>query len=529
MRRLFPLALLVLLGAPTAPAQEFDLVVRHARLVDGTGGPATTGDLAVRGGRIAAVGAFAGTGRSEIDAAGRVVAPGFIDVHTHCEDICELPLAENFLRMGVTTVVTGNCGTSRTDVAEFFDSIVRAQVAVNVATLIGQGSVRFQVMGGSFARPPTASEVAQMRELVDRGMREGAVGLSTGLIYLPGTFTKTEEIVDLARIVAAHGGIYTSHMRYENYRIREALDEVVRVAREAHLPAEVSHLKLSGPAAWGRADEIVAYLDHARAEGLAITQDQYVYTASSTGLAQLIPDEALEGGAARFRARLADPAEKARIVAAMKESLHRSERGDYAYAVIADFSADRKLNGKTVAQAAKLLRGSDSLDDQIETVLEIERRGGASGVFHGMSESDLQKFLVQPLTMIASDSGVRKFGDAVPHPRGYGNNARVLARYVRDLKLLTLEDAIRKMTSLPAKTFHLGPRGELRAGYVADFVVFDPATVADLSTYDDPHHYATGFSDVVVNGVPVIRAGALTGARPGAPVKLARGSTAGRN
>ncbi len=517
MRRLLPL---LLLSTTIVQAQEFDLVVRHARLIDGTGAPAVEGDIAMRGNRIAAVGKFAGTGRSEIDAAGRVVAPGFIDVHTHCEDICDLPMAENFLRMGVTTIVTGNCGMSKVDLGEFFRDIERTKVAVNVASLIAQGSVRFQVMGGSFARPPTPDEVAKMRALVEQAMQDGAVGLSTGLIYLPGTFTKTEEIIELAKVAAAHGGIYTSHMRYENYRIRDALDETFRIAREAHIPAEVSHLKLSGPAAWGRADEIIAYLDKARADGLSITQDQYVYTASSTGISQLLPDEALEGGAARYRERLADPVQKAKFTAQMKEMLRTSARSDYTYAVIANFSADKKLNGKTIPQAAKILRGSDSLADQIETVFDIQLRGGAAGVFHGMDEKDLQKFLVQPLTMIVSDSGVRKFGDAVPHPRGYGNNARVLGRYVRELKLLPLEDAVRKMTSLPAHTFHLKNRGELKPDFVADLVVFDPATVSDPSTYDDPHHYATGFSDVIVNGVPVIRADQLTGARPGTPVKL---------
>ena len=518
MRRLLPL---LLLGAALVRAQDFDLVIRHARLIDGTGAPAVSGDIAVRAGRIAAVGKFSGTGRTEIDAAGRVVAPGFIDVHTHCEDICKLPMAENFLRMGVTTFITGNCGTSKIDVADFFDSIVRTKVAINVATLIGQGSVRFQVMGGSFARPPNADEMAKMRDLVDRAMCDGAVGMSTGLIYLPGTFSTTAEIVDLAKVVAAHGGIYTSHLRHEDARILEALDELITVAREAHIPTEVSHIKLSGPTAWGRADEILAYLDRARASGLSITQDEYVYTASSTGIGDnLIDAQFLEGGRQRYRERLADPLQKARMVADMKDFIVRGKRGDYAYAVIASFKADPALNGKTIPQTAKILRGSDSLEDQIEVILDIEARGGAAGVFHGISEPDLKKFLTHPLTMIGSDSSVREFGAGVPHPRGYGNNARVLGRYVRELQVLTLEDAVRKMTSLPAKTFKLGERGELRPGFVADLVVFDPATVSDPSTYDDPHHYATGFSDVIVNGVPVIRAGELTGARPGAPVKL---------
>ena len=517
MRRLLSV---FILSATLVRAQDYDLVIRHASIIDGTGAPAFAGDVGVRAGHIAAVGKFSGAGRTEIDAAGRVVAPGFIDVHTHSEDITDLPVAENFLRMGVTTIVTGNCGMSRTDVGQFFAGIVRTGVAVNVATLIGHGSVRFQIMGGSFARPPTAEEIAKMRALVERGMSEGAVGLSTGLIYLPGTFAKTDEIVALAKVAAAHGGIYASHMRYENARIREALDEITTIAREAHIPVEVSHLKLSSPAAWGRADEIVAYLDHARAEGLAVTHDQYAYTASSTGISQLIEAEFREGGAQRYRERLADPATKARMIAEMKDSVAKGQRGDYTYAVVASFKPDPRLNGKTIPQAAKLLRGSATLDDQIETILDIEARGGAAGVFHGMSEPDLQKFLVQPLTMIASDAGPRKFGDAVPHPRGYGNNARVLGRYVRELHVLTLEDAVRKMTSLPAKTFHLRDRGELRPGTVADLVIFDPAKVADPSVFADPHHYATGFSDVIVNGVPVIRAEKLTGARPGTPVKL---------
>ena len=514
------LALLVACLALPLCAQEYDLVIRHGRIVDGTGTPGVAGDVAVHAGRIVAVGKIAGSGRSEIDAAGKVVAPGFIDVHTHSEDITELPVAENFLRMGVTTIITGNCGGSRLEVAEFFDEIVRARVALNVATLVGHNTVRLKVMGGSFARPPTAAELDRMGALVDRAMQDGAVGLSTGLIYLPGTFSKTDEIVALAKVAAGHGGIYASHMRHEDSRIRTALDELTQIAREARIPAEVSHLKLSGPTAWGRADEIVAYLDRARTEGLAITHDQYVYTASSTSIGSRIDAEFREGGARRFRERLADPATKARMVADMKDSIRKGKRGDYSFAVIANFNADKRLNGKTIPQAARLLRGADSLDDQIETILDIEARGGAQGVFHGMSEADLQKFLVQPHTLIASDAGPRKFGDSVPHPRGYGNNARVLGRYVRELKLLPLEEAVRKMTSLPAQTFHLKNRGELKPGCVADLVIFDPAKVDAPSTFDDPHHYAVGFSDVIVNGAAVIREAALTSARPGRPVRL---------
>lgn len=369
-------------------------------------------------------------------------------------------------------------------------------------------------------RPPTEAELDQMRQLVRKAMLDGAVGLSTGLIYLPGTYTRTEELIELAKVAAVHGGIYASHMRYETVRIFEALEELTRIAREAKIRAEVSHIKLSGPTAWGRTAEVVALLDRARAEGLEITQDQYAYTASSTGIATLVPSDVREGGDDQFRARLRDPTQKARMITTMKNAVAAGNRGDYTYAVIASYAHDPRLNGKSISEAATFLRKSNTLDDQIEVIFDIVANGGAAGVFHGMDEADLQKFMVLPQTMIASDSSPRKFGDSVPHPRGYGNNARVLGRYARDLKLLTLEEAVRKMTSLPARTFRLARRGELRPGFVADVVVFDSAAVTDPSTFDDPHHYAIGFSEVLVNGVPVIRAGALTKARPGRPVRL---------
>jgi N-acyl-D-amino-acid deacylase len=375
-------------------------------------------------------------------------------------------------------------------------------------------------MGGSFIRAPTPEQIEQMKLLVDQAMKDGAVGLSTGLIYTPGTWAKTEEIIELAKAAAAHGGIYASHMRFETAKIFTAMDELTRIAREANIPAELSHIKLSGPNAWGKANEVLQYLDKARASGLAITHDQYVYTASSTGLRQLIPDKALEGKREDYIKRIDDPQQKAAIVEEMKTVLTKSGRIDYSYAVIAQFKAEPALNGRSIVEAAKLKRGSDSLDDQIELILDIERRGGGSGVFHGMSEPDLQTFLKHPLTMIASDGGPRLFGDAVPHPRSYGNNARVLARYVRELKILTLEEAIRRMTSLPAQTFHLDGRGTLKPGSWADIVIFDPDQVGDLSTFDDPHHYAEGFTEVLVNGTSVLKAGAMTDARPGGPLRM---------
>lgn len=519
--RFFPCLAGLLVLTSFSFAQEYDLVIRHGRVIDGTGNPAFHADVAVKGGRIVRLGKVEGKGATEIDATGLVVAPGFIDVHTHADELPEQPRAENFLRMGVTSVVVGNCGGSALDVGKFYRDIERNGVSVNATTLIGHNTVRSAAMGGSFDRVPTADEMAKMKAMVDQAMRDGAVGLSTGLIYLPGVFAKTDEIVELAKAVTPYGGIYASHMRYENNRIKDALDEVFRIAREAGLRAEVSHIKLFGENSWGRAEEILAYIDAARATGLDITQDQYAYTASSTTMRQLIPDDAFDGGRDKFRAMLADPVKKADLVARMKKHIMTRGRQDYAYAVVASFRHDTSLNGLNILEAAEKKYGSSSLDAQIEVILDFELNGGAQGVFHGMNEGDLKTFLRHPNTMIASDSGLREFGKDVPHPRGYGNNARVLSRYVRELQVLRLEDAIRKMTSLPARTFRFDGRGELREGNWADIVVLDADKVADPSTYRDPHHYAVGVPHVFVNGVAVIKDGVHTGAKPGAACRFA--------
>jgi N-acyl-D-amino-acid deacylase len=519
MNALHVLAVL-LIAAFSVTAADYDFVLRHGRIVDGSGRPAHVGDVAIKDGRIAAVGKVIGAGASELDVRGKVVAPGFIDVHTHSEDILKHRDAENFLRMGVTTVVTGNCGGSRTDIAKFFAELEATNVTLNVASLIGHNSVRTKAMGGSFNRLPTSNELAKMKVMVEQGMKDGAVGFSTGLIYLPGTFTKTEEIIEMAKVTAAHGGVHASHIRHETERIFGALDELFRVAREAKVRTELSHIKLAGPNAWGKAGAVLAALDKARASGLEITHDQYVYTASSTGLSRLVPDGAREGGTKKFIERISDPEQKRRIVAEMKEALKHSRRGDYSHVFIASCRHDRGIGGKTVPEAAELRRGSDSLDDQIELVLDLERHGGATAIFHGMNENDVRLFLRHPMTMVASDGGPRVPSNELTHPRSCGNNARVLARYVRELKLLSLEEAVRKMTSLPARTFCLAGRGELKPGCAADVVVFDPAQVADCATFEQPRAYAAGFGTVLVNGVAVLRDGALTGARPGKPVRL---------
>jgi N-acyl-D-amino-acid deacylase len=323
---LVPIALLSLLAS--VPAQTFDLVVRHGRLVDGTGNPAYFADVAIKDGRIAAIGQINSSAKEEVDAKGLIVAPGFIDVHTHADEVAERPAAENFLRMGVTTIVVGNCGGSALDAGKFYREIETKGISINATTLIGHNTVREKAMGGSFDREPTQEELGKMKSYVDQAMKAGAVGLSTGLIYLPGVFSKTEEIVELAKVAASYGGIYVSHMRHEDSKIFDALDEVIHVAREAKIRAEVSHIKLAGERAWHQADKVLAYLEKARREGVDITQDQYAYTASSTTMRQLIPDEAFDGGKQTFMDIINDPVKKAKLVADMKKKLANLGRED---------------------------------------------------------------------------------------------------------------------------------------------------------------------------------------------------------
>jgi N-acyl-D-amino-acid deacylase len=514
------LLLVSLFVALSPKAEEFDLVIKNGRIVDGTGAPAAHGDIGVRNGKIVAIGNLNAEASGKIiDAHGLVVAPGFIDVHTHAEDIIEMPTGENFIRMGVTTLMLGNCGGSELNVDKFLRDVEATNICPNVATLIGHNTVRRKAMGGNLNRAPTEKEMAQMKDLVAKAMKDGAFGLSTGLIYLPGTFSKTDEIVELAKVASSFGGIYVSHMRDEGLEIEDALNELFRVAREAKMRAHISHIKLSGRSAWGRATNILTLIERARAEGLDITQDQYAYTASSTGISQLVPDWAREGG--KFDERLKDPATKARIKEEMLAGLKRRGAEDFSYAMIANYSPDTSLNGLNIMEAARKKFAANSLDDQMEIILQIQSQ--ASGVFHSMNEEDLQVFMKSPNTMFASDSSVRKFGEGVPHPRGYGNNARALHRYANELGVLRLEEAIRRMTSLPASAFRISGRGEIHEGFWADLVIFDPNTVQDRASFTQPHQYAAGLEYVLVNGVPVIEKNELTGKRPGKGLRFQGG------
>lgn len=497
----------------------YDLVIRNGRVADGTGNPAFTADVAIRGERVVAIGRDLPKGARELDARGMIVAPGFIDVHIHSEDIGKIPKAENLVRMGVTTIVTGNCGGSRLDVGKFLSEVDR-KVAVNVATLIGHNTVRREAMGGNFDRPPTAAELAKMKGYVDRAMKEGAVGLSTGLIYDPGVHSKPEEIIELAKSIRPYDGIYATHMRNEGDEIMDALSETFRIGREAKVRVEVSHVKLGGRPNWGKNRQVLDAIEAARAEGIDATQDQYLYTASATGINTRIPAWAREAG--KLKERLADPATKAKIVAEMHRDLAERNEKDYNYVQIRSWKAHPELLGKRVDEAARIVKGSDSLEAQTELMIEMSV-DGAGGVFHGMSEEDVKAFLAHPHTMIACDGGAAEPKDSAGgHPRSFGNNARVLSRYVRELGVLRLEDAVRRMTTLPAATMRLTDRGQLRPGSFADVVVFDPAKVQDNATYEAPQRMATGFRLVLVNGKPVVENDAHTGATPGKSVRKGR-------
>ena len=524
------LLLVWLLAAPTAVfhtgqsssqsvSPSYDLVITNARVIDGSGNPWFRADIGINNGRIVRIGRIGATqGRQAIDAKGQILAPGFIDVHTHVESIYSLPAAENFIRMGVTSLVTGNCGSSTTDVGEFLGRIQAKPIAVNLATLIAHGSVRRRVVGLD-DRAPTAEEQKQMEALVEKGMQEGAVGLSTGLIYTPGTFAKTDEIIGLARVAARYGGLYATHMRNEGEKVADAIRESIKIGEQAGLPVEISHFKISSKKLWGQSPMTLGLVRDARARGLTVTVDQYAYTASSTSLESRLPSWLRAGGLEEAKKRLADNATREKVVSDMKDSLKRSGFKDFDYAVVASYDHDKSFNGKSIAEITKLVKKKSDVSSQIDQMIEMYLAGGAGMVYHGMSEDDVKRIMQEPFTMIASDSGVRQNDESVPHPRGYGNNVRVLGHYVRELKLLSLEDAVRKMTSLPAQTFGFRDRGLIREGFAADIVIFDENTIVDRATYDQPHQFPVGISFVIVNGEVVLKDNALTAARPGTALR----------
>jgi N-acyl-D-amino-acid deacylase len=510
----------LLLSAATLAGQPapYDLLLRNGRIVDGTGSAWFTADLAVRGDAIVAIAPRIDEPAVRvIDVAGRIVAPGFIDIHTHARrGLSQVPTAPNYVRQGVTTVIEGPDGSSPLPLAPFLAQLARLEKSVNIATFLGQGSVRTSVVG-SVNRTATAEEIQKMVGLVEQGMRDGALGLSTGLFYVPGTFTPTGEVIELARAAGRLGGIHESHQRDDAAKLLDSVRETIAIGEKGGLPTQISHAKVVGVANWGRSADMLRLVDEARARGVDVTIDQYPYTASSTSVAAaLIPAWVLEGGREATLARLKDsgPREKAKagIVAMI-----RDERGggDPKNVQFASCGFDPALAGKTLADLTVARGKAPTIRNAAEVTMWIVEQGGCQGIFHAMSERDLVRILRHPATMIASDGSIPVFGEANPHPRSYGTFARVLGRYVREQKVLTLEDAVRKMSAFPAARLGLADRGVLRPGLKADIAVFDAAAVRDTATFTKPHQYAEGFSHVVVNGQIVFENGQMTSARPG--------------
>ncbi len=518
-----------------------DLLIRGGSVIDGTGAPGRPADVAVAEGRITRLGDLPGQHADRvIDAAGRVVAPGFIDIHSHSDEAMFInPNLESALHMGVTTVVCGNCGGSsapvralaaeeldrelaRYDVkrrwssfGEYSAAVDRTGPSINVTSFVGHGTLRMCVMGAE-ARPPTDAELNEMRALLDASLREGAAGLASGLIYPPSAYGTTDELAALAAVVRARGGLYASHIRNEGARLVDAVEENLEIGRRSGVRVQLSHHKAAGKRNWGKVKESIARIERARSGGVDVVADQYPYTASSTGLSVTIPNWVHEGGSAKLCERLRDPAVRRRI---RGEEVETGRNWDAI--VIARARHHPEYSGRSVADLARAA-GGDPLEWTCDTL--VEHDGAVDIVHHSMSEDDVRYVMRTRWVCVGSDSranapyGPLSFGK--PHPRSYGTFPRILGRYARDERVLTLEDAVRKMTSLPASRVRLHDRGVVREGAWADLVVFDPATIVDTATYDDPHRYPRGIECVIVNGAVALEGGATPPTRHGRFLRL---------
>jgi N-acyl-D-aspartate/D-glutamate deacylase len=506
MRLLFALALLL---QAAAPADEADLLIRGATIYDGGGKEGVRGDIALKGDTILAVGEWKGTAKAVVDARGLIAAPGFIDLHNHSDTTILLEDTRdnyNFTSQGCTTIVTGNCGLGTVDAGQLLRTVDESGAGTNVCHLVPHGAVRSKVFG-SAQRAPSAEELAKMKALVEKGMNEGAWGLSTGLIYVPGTYAKTEEIIELAKVARAHGGIYASHIRSEAAQLLEAIAEAIEVGEKSGCPVEISHLKCSTKEAWGKMGEACGLIESARARGVKVTADQYPYTASSTRLsAYTLPSWALEGG--KIAERLEDSVEGPKIRKEILESFERRDGPDKL--VIANYAKDKSYNGKSIDAIARATGR-----EPVEVVVEIVQGGDAQTVGFSMREEDMLIGMKKDWVATASDGDARRPSAARPHPRSYGTFPRKIGLYALEKKTVSTAFAIRSSSGLPADILGLKDRGYLKAGFKADLVLFDPETFRDTATFEDPNQYSTGARWVYVNGVAVIAGGKKTGALPG--------------
>ena len=532
------------------PARPFDLLITNARIIDGTGGPSVTGSVAVRDGRIAGVGWVSGPAARTIDAGGTVLAPGFIDPHSHSDfSLLTDGNAESKIRQGVTTEVIGESGSvapqtptaarSWSDFTGYFAAIEKSKISVNLLSYVGLGQVREFVMGND-DREPTPDELAKMTAAVADAMKQGAYGVATGLIYSPNAYARLPELIALSRPAAAAGGFYASHLRYDGDKLREGLEEAIAIGENAHLPVHVLHIKVTGAKNVGRMKEVIQIVEAAQQRGVEVAADQYPYVASSTGLIQTIPPWAHEGGNAKLVARLKDPETRARIRKEMDDPNPTWENrlisaGTWHNVQIASLpsrsgmdSGYKRFEGWRVDDAAKEM-GRDPYDFVFEML--IANGGSVSCVWFIIDESDLKLAMRQPWVSIGSDgsalatSGPLRTG--VPHPRNFGTFPRVLGKYVREEHVIALEQAVHKMSGLTASQLHIVDRGLIKEGLAADLVIFDPATVADRATFTDPFQYPVGIPTVVVNGRVVLDEGRHTGERPGVVIH-GKGTAASR-
>jgi N-acyl-D-amino-acid deacylase len=540
MRRLLLASLLL------SACAHYDVVLRNGTIYDGSGGPPVTGDVAIRNDRIVAVGSVRGRAARTVDATGLAVAPGFINMLSWAtESLIADGRGMADVKQGVTLEIFGEGwsmgpltdvmkaemkkrqGDIRYDIdwttlRQYLDSLVRRGISVNVASFVGATTVRMHVLGEA-DRAPDAAELERMRALVRQAMDEGALGVGSSLIYAPAFYAKTSELIELNRVAAPYGGMYISHMRSEGNRLEEAVDELIAIAREAGVAAEIYHLKAAGQANWPKMQSVLAKVEQARADGLRITADMYTYTAGATGLDAAMPPWVQEGGYEAWRGRLQDPATRERVIREMRTPTNEWENlmllaGSPERVRLIGFKSDalKPLTGKTLAEVATL-RGVSPEDAAIDLVIEDGSR--VESVYFLMSDDNLRVQIRQPWVSFGSDAGASApegvFLKSSTHPREYGNFANLLGRYVRDEKLIPLEEAVRRLTSLPATNLGIADRGLLRPGAFADVVVFDPATVAAHATYDNPRQYATGVRHVFVNGTQVLRDGEHTNAKPG--------------
>ncbi|MDH5433671.1 MAG: D-aminoacylase [Gammaproteobacteria bacterium] len=481
---------------------DFDLIIANANLFDGSGNAPVKADIGIKDEMVLAIGDLKqNTGKESIEAEGLSVSPGFIDLHSHADrKVLEIPQVPNMLQQGITTMLGGNCGGSPSNIGEFLAQADKVKLGPNLAVLIGHNTVRKEVMGTE-NRLASEDEIAAMEALVGQSMKDGAYGLSTGLKYVPGTYSNTEEVVSLAKISAQHNGIYTSHMREEGLGLLEAVKETIEIGQQAVIPVHISHHKAVGLPMWGKSKDSIAMIEAARNAGQDVTLDQYPYTASSTTFAIIFPSWSLAGGNDALVERLSDPDTREKIKQGIIHNI-KTDRGggDPARIQVANYPPQPEYNGKTFKDIL-VERGVElTIDNTAELAIEIQSKGGGQAIYHAMEESDVRYIMQYEYTSIATDGANAQIGKGSPHPRNYGTYPRVLGKYTRDENVLELSDAIRKMTSLPAARMGLTNRGLIKQGYYADLVIFNPATVIDKATFADPHQHAVGIEYVIVNG-----------------------------